>query len=180
MTYLVDHPTDFRGAFARLRREFRTLYFSAFQSHLWNLILARWIEHSTEPDQRVYIELKAGRFPFPRRLATEQVQALSESPMPLPSSRNPLPAGALGTVIEDVLAGFQLEWPDLRVKHLKDVFFSKGSRACSVVSGNARAGGDRRRASSRSSRNAPVVRAVQGLVRHDHGQTDHRRRGSSR
>ena len=69
MTYLVDHPTDFRGAFARLRREFRTLYFSAFQSHLWNLILARWIEHSTEPDQRVTIELKAGRFPFPRRLA---------------------------------------------------------------------------------------------------------------
>ncbi len=49
VTYLVDHPTDFRGAFARLRREFRTLYFSAFQSHLWNLILARWIEHSTEP-----------------------------------------------------------------------------------------------------------------------------------
>ena len=69
VTYLVDHPTDFRGAFARLRREFRTLYFSAFQSHLWNLILARWIEHSTEPDQRVAIELKAGRFPFPRRLA---------------------------------------------------------------------------------------------------------------
>ncbi len=130
VTYLVDHPTDFRGAFARLRREFRTLYFSAFQSHLWNLILARWIEHSTEPEQRVFIELKAGRFPSPRGLAGEQVQALSESPIPLPSSRNPLPAGALGTVIHEVLKEFQLEWPELRVKHLKDVFFSKGSRAC--------------------------------------------------
>ena len=39
VTYLVDHPTDFRGAFARLRRELRSLYFSAFQSHLWNLLL---------------------------------------------------------------------------------------------------------------------------------------------
>ena len=29
-----------------------------------------------------------------------------------------------------MLAAFQLEWPNLRVKHLKDVFFSKGSRAC--------------------------------------------------
>jgi tRNA pseudouridine13 synthase len=130
VTYLVDHPTDFRGAFARLRREFRTLYFSAFQSHLWNLILARWIEHLTAPDQRVYIDLKAGRFPFPRRLTIEQVQTLRESPMPLPSARNPLPAGVLGTVIEEVLTGFQLEWRDLRVKHLKDVFFSKGHRAC--------------------------------------------------
>ena len=130
VTYLVDHPTDFRGAFARLRREFRTLYFSAFQSHLWNLILARWIEQSTEPEQRVDIELKAGRFPFPRRLTKEQVQVLNESPIPLPSSRNPLPPGVLGTVIQDVLKSFSLEWPELRVKHLKDVFFSKGSRDC--------------------------------------------------
>ena len=65
VTYLVDHPTDFRGAFARLRREFRTLYFSAFQSHLWNLMLARWIERSTEPDQRVSIELEGRSLPVP-------------------------------------------------------------------------------------------------------------------
>ena len=50
--------------------------------------------------------------------------------MPLPSSRNPIPPGALGMVIQEVLKGFQLEWAELRVKHLKDVFFSKGSRAC--------------------------------------------------
>ena len=39
VTYLADHPTDFRGAFARMRRELRALYFSAFQSHLWNILL---------------------------------------------------------------------------------------------------------------------------------------------
>jgi tRNA pseudouridine13 synthase len=132
VTYLVDHPTDFRGAFARLRREFRTLYFSAFQSHLWNLMLARWIERSTGPDQRVMIELKAGLFPFPRRLTSEQARTLSESPLPLPSSREPLPDGPLGEVIQDVLKEFQLESTNLRVKHLKDVFFSKGARACLI------------------------------------------------
>jgi tRNA pseudouridine13 synthase len=132
VTYLVDHPTDFRGAFARLKRELRTLYFSAFQSHLWNLMLARWIERSTGPDQRVAIELKAGMFPFPRGLTREQAQALSDAPIPLPSSRTAPPAGPLGEVIHQVLAEFQLEWPNLRVKHLKDVFFSKGSRACLI------------------------------------------------
>jgi len=130
VTYLVDHPTDYRGAFARLKREFRTLYFSAFQSHLWNLILAGWIERSTSRDQRVSIELKAGTFPFPRRLAREQIEMLNECPIPLPSCRSPLPAGTLGVVIQEVLAGFELEWSNLRVRHLKDVFFSKGSRAC--------------------------------------------------
>jgi tRNA pseudouridine13 synthase len=132
VTYLVDHPTDFRGAFARLRRELRTLYFSAFQSHLWNLTLARWIEHTTGPDQRVAIELKAGNFPCPRRLTKEQAQTLSASPLPLPSSRTPLPTGPLGEVIQELLTGFQLEWTNLRVKHLKDVFFSKGSRVCLI------------------------------------------------
>ena len=35
-------------------------------------------------------------------------------------------------MIREVLGGFQLEWSNLRVKHQKDVFFSKGSRACLV------------------------------------------------
>ncbi len=132
VTYLVDHPSDFRGAFARLPREHRTLYFSAFQSHLWNLILARWIERSTRSDQRVAIELRTGVFPFPRRLEPEQAQALAEHPLLLPSSRNPLPSGPLGEVIQDVLEPFELTWPSLRVKHLNDVFFSKGARAAVV------------------------------------------------
>jgi tRNA pseudouridine13 synthase len=132
VTYLVDHPADFRGAFARMRRELRTLYFSAFQSHLWNLILARSIEHITRPEQRILAELKAGRLPFPYRLDPEQASALGDWAIPLPSSRNALPEGWRRQVIEDVLAGFQLAWTDLRVKHLKDVFFSKGSRPALV------------------------------------------------
>ena len=66
VTYLVDHPTDHRGAFARLKRELQRRIFSAFQSHLWNLILAGWIEGLTEPHQRVPVEFKVGTFPFPR------------------------------------------------------------------------------------------------------------------
>ncbi len=90
VTYLVDHPTDYRGAFARLRRELRTLYFSAFQSHLWNLILAGWLERQTRDDQRVPVELKVGSFPFPRGLDRAQVTAPGWVPLiPLPCARSP-------------------------------------------------------------------------------------------
>jgi tRNA pseudouridine13 synthase len=136
VTYLVDHPTDFRGAFARLRREFRTLYFSAFQSHLWNLIVARAIESWTTAEQRIPIGLKGGTFPFQRRLDPGQVERLKAIAIPLPSSRTPEPEGPLGPLIEGVLGEFHLEWSKLRVKHLKDVFFSKGSRACLVFPEN--------------------------------------------
>jgi tRNA pseudouridine13 synthase len=139
VTYLVDHPTDFRGAFARLRRELRTLYFSAFQSHLWNRILARWLEDCLRPDQWVPIKLKVGTLPFPRRLEPEQVQDLLRTPLPLPSARSALPSGRLGEVIGGTLGDFHLGWSDLRIKHLKDVFFSKGTRACLVFPENLQA-----------------------------------------
>jgi len=128
VTYLVDHPTDFRGAFARLRRELRSLYFSAFQSHLWNLILGRWIERNTQESQRVTVEFKVASLPIQRGLDPDQAKQLAESPIPLPASRTPLPDGPLSEVAREVVAEFGLTWPELRVKHLKDVFFSKGTR----------------------------------------------------
>lgn len=128
VTYLADHPADFRGAFARVRRELRSLYFSAFQSHLWNLILGRCIEQTTRPEQRVNIDFKVATLPIHRRLDPTQAEALAGTRIPLPSSRNAVPEGPLGDAAAEVLHESDLTWDQLRVKHLKDVFFSKGQR----------------------------------------------------
>ncbi len=128
VTYLVDHPDDFRGAFARLKKELRSLYFSAFQSHLWNLMLARLIERTTRPDQRVWIDFKVARLPLHGHLEPDQAATLASWRIPLPASRTPLPEGPARDLALDVLNDLGLAWEDLRVKHLKDVFFSKGTR----------------------------------------------------
>ena len=130
VTYLVDHPDDFRGAFARLRKEMRMLYFSAFQSHLWNLVLARWVESMAGPEKLIPVDLKLGQFPFPRAFPADRLQMLRSAALPLPSARTPEPTGPLGPIVATALAPFQLGWKDLRIKHLKDIFLSKGSRPC--------------------------------------------------
>jgi tRNA pseudouridine13 synthase len=61
---------------------------------------------------------------------------LFDTTIPLPSSRNPLPAGPLQDVITAVLEPLGLKWADMRIKHQQDVFFSKGSRPCLVVPQN--------------------------------------------
>lgn len=129
VTYLADHPTDFRGAFARVRRELRTLYFSAFQSYLWNLLLGRVIEQATRPEQRVPIDFKVATLPIQRGLDADQAAALAACRLPLPASRTPLPPeGMERDLALEVVRDQGLAWEDLRVKHLKDVFFSKGTR----------------------------------------------------
>lgn len=128
VTYLVDHPTDFRGAFARVRRDLRSLYFSAYQSFLWNLWLGRLIESNTRPEQRVSIDFKVATLPLFRDLDAAQVATLRAANLPLPCARTPPPTDEAGRVIETLLGERGLVWNDLRVKHLKDVFFSKGGR----------------------------------------------------
>ncbi len=130
VTYLVDHPTDFRGAFARVRRDLRSIYFSAFQSHLWNLMLGRLLEGSTRPEQRTPIDFKVATLPLHHGLDESQARDLGPRRLPLPASRTPLPPeGPDRDLATSVLEPFGLAWEDLRVKHLKDVFFSKGDRA---------------------------------------------------
>src|SRR4051794_31634905 len=129
VTYLVDHPTDFRGAFARVRRELRSLYFSAFQSHLWNVLLARLIGRETRFDQRVMLDFKVAPRPIHPRPPPEQAPNPARTRLPLPASRTPLPPeGPIRELALAVVAEMGLAWEDVRVKHLKDVFFSKGDR----------------------------------------------------
>jgi tRNA pseudouridine13 synthase len=128
VTYLADHPDDFRGAFARLRRDLRSIYFSAYQSYLWNLLLGRWIEQITQPDQRIYLDFKVATLPIHHGLDPAQVEPLSPTHIPLPSARTPLPEGPLRAIAVELLRTRGLTWETLRIKHLKDVFFSKGDR----------------------------------------------------
>lgn len=129
VTYLCDHPTDFKGAVVRLRRDMRRLYVSAFQSELYNDILARWIERTTTPEQRWNVKFKTGPRPLWHELTSDQVDSFSEMKIPLPCSRNLLPEqGELAAATAEVMEKWGLQWHTLRVKKMEDVFFSKGDR----------------------------------------------------
>src|SRR5437660_787360 len=69
--YLRVHPGDFRGAVARLRPELRGLYLSAYQSHLWNRMLAHWLRRHCRPEQLEPMSLRLGDVPVPRDLDPE-------------------------------------------------------------------------------------------------------------
>jgi tRNA pseudouridine13 synthase len=128
--YLVAHPTDFRGAVARLRPDLRSLYLSAYQSHLWNRMLAHWLREHLPASQLVDIPLRLGSVPMPRFLTDEQREELSRLQLPLHSARVRLEETDPRRLYFDrVLAEEQLTMQQLQLKGLRELFFSKGERA---------------------------------------------------
>lgn len=130
VAYLADHPTDFRGAFARLRADLKSLYLSAYQSYLWNKLLARWIESQCRPEQLLTIHLQLGPVLAFRHLSPEQRSRFEAQTLPLPSARLHLePDDPIKPLLDAVLQEEGLELSQIKLKHFREPFFSKGNRS---------------------------------------------------
>jgi tRNA pseudouridine13 synthase len=134
--YLVSHPQDFLGALARLRPDLRGLYLSAYQSHLWNRMLAWWLRRYCRPEQLIAVRLRLGEVPMHTNLDDNQRTELAALSLPLPGPRVQLDAGDPRLVPLDLVLneeGIQRE--QLKLKGFREMFFSKGERAalCQVA-----------------------------------------------
>jgi tRNA pseudouridine13 synthase len=139
LQYLSHHPTDFRGALTSIDPEQRHLYLNAFQSYLWNRILSRWLQLHLRADQlftprlqlrgRALSRKQTDELLFYRDLTDTQRADLSHLHLSLPTARAKLdPTDPRFGLIEDVLKDEGLQMGDLKVKGLREWFFSKGER----------------------------------------------------
>ncbi|MFO1022070.1 MAG: tRNA pseudouridine(13) synthase TruD [Planctomycetales bacterium] len=128
ITFLADRPGDFRGAIARLRVDLRSLYLAAFQSAVWNRMLATWIRQEVPAENFRDFQFKEATLPFYLSLPEDKLELFRECSLPLPSARLKLEPGPTLDLIENVLQTFGLELRQVRVKYPRDSFFSKGDR----------------------------------------------------
>jgi tRNA pseudouridine13 synthase len=127
--YLRVHPGDFKGAVVRLRPELRGLYLSAYQSHLWNRTLARWLERHLPPESLRPVTLRTGPLPFHDNAGPETLRRLEALALPLPSARwRPAEGDERRPLVEEVLAEEGLTLAGMQVRGVRDLFFSKGER----------------------------------------------------
>ena len=135
--YLVHHPTDFKGACARLRPELQGLYLSAWQSHLWNRMLSRWLTDRVPTDQLIRVRLKTGEVVMPRAVPDAVRAEWDALTLPLPSARLKLDAEApWAGVVTAVMAEEGIPLDQMRIKGMQKPYFSKGERAGKVSVGN--------------------------------------------
>jgi tRNA pseudouridine13 synthase len=133
VAYLAARPADFRGAIAKVRQDLRSIYLAAFQSFLWNALLAEFLRESMDPSALAEVDLAGQTAVFYRHASPEQFGRLRETEIPLPSARVAASAGSWRPLIDRVLTPLGLTLPELRVKHPRESFFSKGDRRAVFV-----------------------------------------------
>ncbi len=133
MERLCRQSRDFRGAFIRIPQHERRLYLEAFQSFLWNRVLAERIRGTFRPTDLFDVEIARSPVPFYRILPEPEVRQRLAEPLPYPSARERSELGPLTELYERVAGEFGLECRELRVKYPRDSFFSRGSRSAIFI-----------------------------------------------
>jgi tRNA pseudouridine13 synthase len=93
-------------------------------------MLARWLALHCKPEQLATVRLRLGDVPMHRTLEASVFQELANLSLPLPSARTKLePGDPRAELIQTVLASEGLEMSGMKVKGVRDLFFSRGERA---------------------------------------------------
>lgn len=131
ITFLADRPIqpDFKRALALIRQDLRSIFLSAFQSDLWNGMLAALLRKVCAPDSLVVRTVGKRELPFYAFLDEATKNMLRETLLPLPSARQHLEEGGIKALVDEVLAAEGMELRQVRLKFPRDTFFSKGERA---------------------------------------------------
>lgn len=132
VTFLCDHPTNFRKAFALINGDLRGLYLSAFQSAVWNRMLAELLTSTTQPTDHslptTMLELGDALLPL-----CDTSHLAAGMTLPLPSVRCKGLNPAVHKLVESALQAYDMTLLDMKVSFPRDRWFSKAQRACVVI-----------------------------------------------
>ncbi len=129
VTYLVDHPTDFVGAFDRLPESLRTIVLSAFQSLVWNEVLsgvvrarcARTWTHKGRYDEVAFFEPGGEN-------EDDAAKALRGAAVPFPHRATKMRDTDAAAALDQALSSRGLTLDSFRLRGLKKGHFWRGER----------------------------------------------------
>jgi tRNA pseudouridine13 synthase len=133
LTFLKDHPADFRKALNLVTPRLLSLWLSAYQSFLWNRTAGRYLGGRLRESGVRWVPLSIGvagqEWPLYRELPEALLEALSEVKIPLLHHRVTFSDPRVAAEVERVLAEEGLRVWDFKARVLKRAYVFKGERA---------------------------------------------------
>jgi tRNA pseudouridine13 synthase len=128
LTFLKDHPKDYRRALNLIPQRLLSLFLAAYQSFLWNRIAGLYLQGKLRAAGQplAALEVAGTNLPLYKELSEELLQTLSRKSIPLPNLRASYEDL---DVVEAVLREEGLSQSDLKARILKKAYLPKGERA---------------------------------------------------
>ncbi len=131
LTFLKDHPADFRRALNLIPQRVLSIYLSAYQAYLWNRVVAFWLEgwYQSRKVPFAHLTLLSDRLPLHLSLALRDREILAGRLVPMPNHRAAYSDPDLARVVERVLDQEGLHLSELKARILKRAYLARGQRA---------------------------------------------------
>jgi tRNA pseudouridine13 synthase len=135
LTFLNDHPADFRKALNLVTPRLLSLFLAAYQSFLWNRIAGRSLRGRLQAQGLpcALIKIAGEELPIYRELTDSLLSALAHIPIPLLHHRAAFEDPEIAALVEAVLDEEGLALGDFKARLLKRVYLSRGRRALLVI-----------------------------------------------
>ncbi len=129
--FLKDYPKDLARALDWIPEEEVSMLYSAFQSHLWNELLRRFVQQKAKKLEEVKgIE---GSYLFWRKLDKEAFLYLSDLELPTASAKMQFPDSPTQSLYEEILKEKELKYSSFRTKVLSKVYFKSFLRKAVII-----------------------------------------------
>ncbi|MBN1875527.1 MAG: tRNA pseudouridine(13) synthase TruD [Anaerolineae bacterium] len=123
ITYLKDHPHEYRKAANLIQDRLLSIYLSAYQSWMWNHILATYLHYTLAISQEV--EIAGSRFPLPD--LDVDLESLQEMEIALPRLTANY-EGLVGKAAQEVFDMEEMTIRDFKARILRRAYLAKGER----------------------------------------------------
>jgi tRNA pseudouridine13 synthase len=146
ITYLVDHPTNFRQAFELLDPNIILLYLNSYQSYLWNKGLGSLLLNYLTKKEVIRVPYLLGDFIFYHYVIDNRLALLKELDIPLVTHKTQIPGQneEIQKIFYQILEEEGIELKDFKIRGMKKTYFRKGNRPALIFPQNLSAGGIKR------------------------------------
>jgi tRNA pseudouridine13 synthase len=123
LAYLASHRGAYHQALERIEKRFLVFVLNAYQSFLFNEILARWIgETATERGiSLTSVRYSRGTFLFPRGLSADAAEALRAQQLPVPGHDTVCGNEQVQRILDAVLSEEGIALSDLKVRQMRRI-----------------------------------------------------------
>ena len=135
LTFLADHPLEYRKALNLVTPRLLSLYLAAYQSLLWNRLAARYLLRALRGARgwpAATLQVAGEDVPFYSPHSQPVLSDLRQVALPLFQQRMTRPDPTLSVLIDGILAEEGIGQADLKARLLVRAYLTRGSRALLV------------------------------------------------